>query len=286
MATLQTKVSFGSATFNVALAQTQQELTTGLQGVASLPSNEGLLFVFNTPHQTTFHMGSVSFPIDIVFLRKEQNEYRVAKVVHNAQPGTKERWSCYADLVLELVGGTCESLGIENNQPCFVEEAEMRKASLKKKAMEGDISDPEFLYDYARIEAESQLHGTNAEDWMDDFDFLEDLANNPELQAASDKADTALDAFIDKHVMGFMNDENAELPDANYLLWMTALGHGITFMDGDWDHLITPEDQKHIYEMLNGDRGIQKAVDAWEAAWSNAIVDVLMERGVKDIKEI
>ena len=40
------KIEIGNKTYNVKVAQTDQEQSDGLQSVASLPNNEGMLFVF------------------------------------------------------------------------------------------------------------------------------------------------------------------------------------------------------------------------------------------------
>jgi hypothetical protein len=70
-----------------------------------------MLFPFRVARAATFHMGSVGFPIDIVFV--EANG-RIGRVVHAAQPGSRTRWShpvCGA--VVELAGGSCLSWGID-----------------------------------------------------------------------------------------------------------------------------------------------------------------------------
>lgn len=96
-------VSLGGTSYVCRVARTAHEHARGLQGTATLAPDEGLLFVFEPPRATTFHMGSVSYPIDIVFIDPAD---RVAKVVHNAQPGTRERWSVpYCGAVLEVAGG-------------------------------------------------------------------------------------------------------------------------------------------------------------------------------------
>lgn len=85
------------------VADTPAEKTTGLQRHAGLSDGEGMLFPFSASKYVQFHMGAVSFPIDIVFC----NNYRVAHVVENAQPGTRERWGAVCDLVIEVRGGWC-----------------------------------------------------------------------------------------------------------------------------------------------------------------------------------
>lgn len=107
----------GRLTATCAVARTAEEQARGLQGRPPLGPGEGLLFPFTPPRATTFHMGDVSFPIDIVFLDARR---RVAKVV-TASPGSKDRWShpvCAA--VLELAGGACAAAGIEPGCPAII----------------------------------------------------------------------------------------------------------------------------------------------------------------------
>jgi hypothetical protein len=59
-------------------------------------------------------MGSVHYPIDIVFADASG---RIGRIVHDAQPGSRSRWShpvCGA--VVELQGGQCALSGIETGQ--------------------------------------------------------------------------------------------------------------------------------------------------------------------------
>lgn len=69
-----------------------------------------MLFPFAPPRATTFHMGRVAFPIDVVFADARG---RVARVVHAAEPGTREMWAHNAcSAVVELRGGACRAAGI------------------------------------------------------------------------------------------------------------------------------------------------------------------------------
>lgn len=93
------------------LALTPAEHTLGLQKYASLQEDTGLLFVFPHVKSRTFHMGSVSFPIDIVGLDQHS---RVTRIVHDATPGSNETWTLpRVAAVLELNGGACRRLGVE-----------------------------------------------------------------------------------------------------------------------------------------------------------------------------
>lgn len=93
-----------------AVARTQAEQARGLQGHAPLGAGEGMLFPFHPPRAACFHMGTVTFPIDILFADASG---RVAKIVHAAQPGSKDRWGVpIASAVIELAGGQASALGV------------------------------------------------------------------------------------------------------------------------------------------------------------------------------
>lgn len=92
------------------IARTAAEQARGLQGYAGLGPSDGMLFPFRPARAAQFHMGTVSFPIDLVFIDAGGH---VARVVHAAQPGSRERWGhpiCSA--VVELQGGACAHAGI------------------------------------------------------------------------------------------------------------------------------------------------------------------------------
>lgn len=96
------------------VAQTSQEQARGLQGREPLAADEGMLFPFTPPRAATFHMGSVAFPIDIVFADAAG---RVGRIVHQAEPGSRARWTHPASsAVVELQGGACAREGIDIGQ--------------------------------------------------------------------------------------------------------------------------------------------------------------------------
>lgn len=93
-----------------ALAKTAHEQARGLQGHPPLGPGEGMLFPFQPVRAATFHMGTVGFPIDIVFADARG---RVGRIVHAAQPGARSRWSHPAcSAVVELEGGACGRSGV------------------------------------------------------------------------------------------------------------------------------------------------------------------------------
>jgi len=82
-----------------------------------------MLFPFTPKDHVTFHMGKVKFPIDILFLLDEFDGMKVAKIIHNAQPGALEVWSYgKTAYVLEVPGGSCKEHNIKINDTYEVTE--------------------------------------------------------------------------------------------------------------------------------------------------------------------
>lgn len=116
------KVRFDNNTvFTVDVAKTPAQKAAGLEVFNELPENRGLLFPFDKPDHITFHMGRVKFPIDILFFMQDDLGFRVAKIVHSANPGDLDLWSHpRTDCVLEIPGGSCKRHGIGVDSYCKI----------------------------------------------------------------------------------------------------------------------------------------------------------------------
>jgi hypothetical protein len=119
---LKKKVKFDNdIVYTVDVAETPAQKAAGLEVFKELPRGRGLLFTFDKPDHVTFHMGRVQFPIDILFFMKDDLGFKVAKIIHNAIPGTMDLWSnANTACVLELPGGTCTQDKIELGCYCQV----------------------------------------------------------------------------------------------------------------------------------------------------------------------
>jgi uncharacterized membrane protein (UPF0127 family) len=98
----------GSAlrTFAIVLfCDTDETKTKGLQGFRRLRANEAALFSFAPPDVVTFWMGSVAFPIDIVFIAPDK---KVIRVYRNCKPGRRDLYSSEGPTawVLETAAGS------------------------------------------------------------------------------------------------------------------------------------------------------------------------------------
>tara|TARA_A200000159_G_C7331717_1_gene343268 strand:+ start:712 stop:2922 length:2211 start_codon:yes stop_codon:yes gene_type:complete len=106
------------ASFLCDTADTPERKADGLQVYSSLRTHCGLLFPYKRATDVMFHMGSVSYPIDIIFA-SENGE--IKKIAKNIQPGSLEVFSCSnVKNVLEVTGGTCNLLNIQTGDNLFV----------------------------------------------------------------------------------------------------------------------------------------------------------------------
>ena len=107
------------------VAASPAEKSIGLQRHAGLNDSEGMYFPFSPTSNVQFHMGSVRFPIDIVFCESG----RVARIVDNAQPGTRDRWGSRCDGVIEVRGGWCREHGVRVGSPVHVSDVRYVQAA-------------------------------------------------------------------------------------------------------------------------------------------------------------
>lgn len=99
------------------VADTYEKKVMGLQNRDYLNKKQGMLFTYKKPTDVSFHMGTVSFPIDIIFVDEEN---LVKKISSNIQPQTAGTFSCaQSKCVLEIPGGFCEANGIKEGDLIF-----------------------------------------------------------------------------------------------------------------------------------------------------------------------
>lgn len=92
------------------VADTDEKKIIGLQNHTALKKNQGLFFPYAGPTDVAFHQGSVSFPLDIMFLR----EGSILKIERDTKVGGADKWSCRdCDCVIEVSAGFCEEHGVD-----------------------------------------------------------------------------------------------------------------------------------------------------------------------------
>jgi uncharacterized protein len=102
---------------SVELMLTGEDRARGLMGRPSLPSDHGLLFVFEAPGSYPFWMKNCRFPIDIVWMDEEG---RVVYVAASVPPCRRDPCPTYqpggpsrpARFVLEIGAGQAEREGV------------------------------------------------------------------------------------------------------------------------------------------------------------------------------
>nr|WP_246146601.1 DUF192 domain-containing protein [Maritimibacter alkaliphilus] len=104
--------TFGTARFSVEIADDDAERAQGLMFRESLPSGQGMLFIYESPRPASFWMKNTLIPLDMIFVGADG----VVRNVHeNAVPGdlTPIRGGDDILAVLEIRGGLAGAIGIE-----------------------------------------------------------------------------------------------------------------------------------------------------------------------------
>jgi uncharacterized membrane protein (UPF0127 family) len=99
------------ANFSCNVAKDIQDKIAGLQPYRGLQESAGLIFPYRRAEDVIYHMGSVSFPIDIIFVDSDD---KIKKIYKNIKPGTLGTFGCASvKNVLEICGGLSDRLGID-----------------------------------------------------------------------------------------------------------------------------------------------------------------------------
>jgi uncharacterized membrane protein (UPF0127 family) len=101
----------GVKVFNVEMARTVEERTTGLMFRKSLPDGSGMLFDFSPEQDVQMWMKNTYVPLDMIFIRADGSILRIAE---NTQPLSEKIISSGGPVkaVLEVAGGTARKDGI------------------------------------------------------------------------------------------------------------------------------------------------------------------------------
>ncbi len=87
--------------WNVEVANTTSELTTGLSGRASIPAGTGMLFVLPVRQTITVQTNQMLFPLDIIFIK----DNLVLDIAQNIEPGNLVEEATPCDMFLEINAG-------------------------------------------------------------------------------------------------------------------------------------------------------------------------------------
>jgi uncharacterized membrane protein (UPF0127 family) len=102
---------FGTARFNVEIADDAAERAQGLMNRPSMPASAGMLFLYEAPQRAGFWMKNTLIPLDMIFLDQTGT---VTRVHENAVPldETTIDGGDGVIAVLEINGGLASAIGI------------------------------------------------------------------------------------------------------------------------------------------------------------------------------
>lgn len=103
---------FGTVAFTVDVADDDSERSQGLMHVASMPRQQGMLFVFDPPRPVAFWMRNTLIPLDMIFT---DTEGEITHIHENAIPHDETPIPGVGDVftVLEINGGLVDRYGIK-----------------------------------------------------------------------------------------------------------------------------------------------------------------------------
>ena len=119
------KIRIDTIPLEAEVVKTPQEQQMGLGNRFSLPSGQGMLFLYDHPGVRIFWMKRMNFPIDIIWIRKGRIVF-IQENIPPPEPDTPdtqlERYGqgVLADMVLEVPAGFVRNHGISFNSNLFI----------------------------------------------------------------------------------------------------------------------------------------------------------------------
>jgi uncharacterized protein len=228
------------ASFACNVAESFQDKVAGLQVYPELKESAGLIFKYRRPEDVVYHMGTVKYPIDIIFVDKDQS---IKKIYKNIRPGTLATFGCAGvKSVLEICGGLSDRLGI------FVgNKVKASKVSAATRKLNKLSSDFGIKKDF--IVKHSDLESVGVSNWMG-YPFLT-VNSNSMVKEASKRGgivSNLISAFPprEKEVVVFDLDNIIEKSpnikiyktkkssDENEPLFMSITGSVVPVRNGDY----------------------------------------------------
>lgn len=111
-----TTLQVNGRSFSLAVASTEQSRELGLGDRTSLPSDDGMLFVFDQVQPECFWMKDMHFSLDMIWLGANK---QVVHVEHNVSPSTYPNSFCPEEpvkYVIELNAGMADNAGIHDGE--------------------------------------------------------------------------------------------------------------------------------------------------------------------------
>ena len=108
------QTSSGSVAVNVEVAQTRDELHTGLMYREHLDENSGMLFIFENPILLSFWMKNTLINLDMIFLSEDLEILKIERDVPPCETVACPKYGeVFGKYVLEVNGGFCDANGIK-----------------------------------------------------------------------------------------------------------------------------------------------------------------------------
>ena len=100
------------ATIDVAIADNDKERSQGLMDVRDMPSDKGMLFIFDKNQPRSFWMANTPLSLDIMFVNES---FEIVRIHQNAQPFSEKSFESEkpAKYVIETNGGFSVSHDIQ-----------------------------------------------------------------------------------------------------------------------------------------------------------------------------
>lgn len=106
-------VTIGTSQWAVSIAQTYEQLTTGLGGVESLQEDNGMLFDLGAEWpQVEINMSQMLIPLDVIFI---SSDLKVCGIKSNIQPEEEYLFDDSARFFLEVNAGEADSISIDDD---------------------------------------------------------------------------------------------------------------------------------------------------------------------------
>jgi uncharacterized membrane protein (UPF0127 family) len=117
----KSKVTIDKHDFAVELATTSAQQQLGLSGRASMPKNQGMLFIFQTANRYPFWMKDMKFNLDMIFI----NNNKIVSIFQNVPAPKNAKLPTYApsspaNEVLELNAGIAKADGFKKGDTVTV----------------------------------------------------------------------------------------------------------------------------------------------------------------------
>ena len=116
-------ITINNQTFELNVANSQEEREVGLSKTRSLPERQGMIFIFDKPDYYSFWMKNMTIPIDIIYINKD----KIVTIHKNAQPPINQTESLIiysstqpSDKVLEIQAGLSEKYNFKKDDKVSV----------------------------------------------------------------------------------------------------------------------------------------------------------------------